>query len=240
MLQGTSSPNIRTKSLDLANILFELMSNKSWLNLNSYLEFIQCYAYDTINIVKIEDEIFMFYSQAIILCVTNGGIFGVDNINQEIEIKVKCRFGVSQNTWYVGRPIIILENNYNLGLYNGDIGICIIKDGVYVILFEDGRTIVPSILPKYKLAYAITIHKSQGSEYDNVIIILPTLKPTENVTNSNPTQNLITKQLLYTAITRAKYKVMLYADMDIIKGAISRDFNRQTGLYCLLDSLKLD
>ena len=225
------STSIILKNLDLNGVISELFNTNSFVSLFKYIEFIKQYGYNNSygkkDMEQVVINVFKYYTQSIILCVTNMGLLGVDNINRQIENTVKYQLGVSNSIWYVGRPVIILENDYYLNLYNGDIGICVIRDEAYMILFEDGRCVVPAILPNYKLAYAITIHKSQGSEYENVVIVLPPLTANCNT--------ILTKELLYTAVTRAKSRVMLYSDIEVVKAAILHDFKRQTGLSYLLD-----
>lgn len=212
-----NSSKISLTKPKLNNILLRSFNSNNY-SINTYLNFI----------IKTEildyKELFIKFNQQIILCLTNTGLLGSININQQVEKKAKLLFKTI-NIWYTGRPIIILENDYSLGLYNGDIGICQIKHDKVVIIFENGKEFIPEVLPKHQLAYALSIHKSQGSEYEHVNIILP-----EGQNN----KLLCTNELIYTAITRAKKSIIIYSEKETIKQAINNRTNRNTGLSYLL------
>ena len=150
--------------------------------------------------------------------MTNTGDLGTNSLNQRIEARIKQRYKFEGN-WFPGRIIIILENDSTSKLFNGDIGICIIHNNRPRIVFDDGRSFIPEVLPKYELAYAITIHKSQGSEYSSVSIVIP---PVEN--------KILNKELVYTAITRAKVAINIYSRPETIVQAIQTDSSRISGL----------
>lgn len=118
-------------------------------------------------------------------------------------------------------PIIIERNRHELDLYNGDVGL--LDRRTEEALFSDAsskvRTIARSLLPAHDLAFAITVHKSQGSEFDQVSIVLPP--------NDSP---LLTRELLYTGLTRAKHRVTIVGSNAVLADAIRRDGTRQTGL----------
>ncbi|MCX8514068.1 MAG: exodeoxyribonuclease V subunit alpha [Burkholderiales bacterium] len=166
------------------------------------------------------DEVFSLFSKQITLCLTNIGPLGCDSLNQYIDKLVKQKINCV-NKWYTGRPIIILENDYTLGLFNGDIGICIIKDDKVIIIFSDGKEFIPEILPRFNLAYALTIHKSQGSEYENVNVLLYSI---------NTNNEMCSRELLYTAVTRAKKSVTIFADQSVVLEASKNITKRNTGL----------
>lgn len=207
--------------LSLVNIIQHLFAMKTGA-LTAYINFMQQISTDSIGIA----EIFACYNQQIILCATNIGIFGVNNLNLQIEKYVRRLWGIA-DIWYTGRPIMILENDYSLGLYNGDIGIAILKKGKIVILFNNGKEYIPEILPKYQIAYAITIHKSQGSEYQKVSVILPA------DTMNKESNNSISQELLYTAVTRAKISVVIFASLDAVLQAVKNKTFRSSGLKYL-------
>ena len=106
-----------------------------------------------------------------------------------------------------------------MGLVNGDIGICLNEIDGYKIIFNNGRKISTHLLPRFSLAYAITIHKSQGSEYDNVMVVL-----------DDYSNKILSKELIYTAITRAKNYVSIYAEKNILLQAIQKRVTRSSGL----------
>jgi exodeoxyribonuclease V alpha subunit len=121
---------------------------------------------------------------------------------------------------------MVMQNNAALHLYNGDIGICMPdkeQDGKLMVFFQrtDGsvKRYLPARLPACETVFAMTIHKSQGSEFDDVLIVLPDM--------INP---VLTKELLYTAITRAKKTVKLVTDQAIFMQAVQEKVERVTGL----------
>ena len=171
----------------------------------------------------IYSKLFKQFTQQIVLCLTNVGRLGAQNLNQYIEKQVKLHLAV-RDEWYTGRPIIILENDYSLGLNNGDIGICTVNAGRVIVVFENGRECIPEILPKYSLAYAITVHKSQGSEYQHVNIVLASNNDTGNA------KDLLSRELIYTAITRAKKSITIFGDMVVLEYAIAKETIRNTGI----------
>jgi exodeoxyribonuclease V alpha subunit len=125
--------------------------------------------------------------------------------------------------WYVGRPILITENNATLQLYNGDIGLCLREDEKLLVCFQqpDGsiKRYLPSRITACETVFAMTIHKSQGSEFEEVCVLLP------EVSNA-----VLTKELLYTAITRAKETVTVVATSAVFMTTVQRKVERVTGL----------
>jgi len=167
-----------------------------------------------------------------ILCALNKGPFGVQAVNQRVE-QVLIRNGWitaaqrSQHPWYRGRPVIITRNDYHLGLYNGDIGITLPDPednagALYVFfpgLHGETRRFSPQQLPEHETVYAMTVHKSQGSEFAKILLILP-----------DTDVAVLTRELIYTAVTRAREQVVIYGSRSILDTAISRRFDRTSGL----------
>lgn len=157
-----------------------------------------------------------------ILCAVNDGAFGVNEINRQIEHKLfNNRL---PNAFYHGRPILITANDYRLGLMNGDVGIIIENaQGELKAYFTDSdnrlREFNPASLGEHRTAFAISIHKSQGSEFENVFIILP-----------DRMNKILTKELVYTAITRAKRSCTMIATPNIFYQAVIASMQRQSGL----------
>ncbi|MGI4816534.1 MAG: exodeoxyribonuclease V subunit alpha [Janthinobacterium lividum] len=161
-----------------------------------------------------------------ILCSVKKGIYGTKKINQYLD---QCFFYEKEknprkkNFFYHGKPLLIKKNNTSLKLMNGDIGICLFinnKINVYFILPNQKIHIVdPYILFDYDTAWCITIHKSQGSEYSSVQVIIP-----------NNLYSILSKELFYTAITRAKKKITIYANKDVINYMIRNKKKRYSGL----------
>lgn len=133
-----------------------------------------------------------------VLCPLRKGEWGVEGLNQRIE---HWLFPAIKNTlWYVGRPVMITRNDYNLGLMNGDIGITLSDAAGKLRVAIPGnennskiRWISPMRLPDVETAFAMTVHKSQGSEFNHVALILPDVR-----------SPVLTRELMYTGITRAK------------------------------------
>jgi exodeoxyribonuclease V alpha subunit len=126
-------------------------------------------------------------------------------------------------TWYVGRPLIVTQNDYALDLYNGDTGVVIESDaGRLVAAFERRGTIAevsPTRLAAVDTVYAMTVHKSQGSQYEAVAFLVP-----------GPDSRVLTRELLYTAVTRARERLIVVGPELSIRAAIERPITRASGL----------
>lgn len=190
------------------------------------------------NIKDVEIEnMFLAYNNTMILSCSNYGFLGVININEKLDrifinlLKKNNNFVIKDN-WYTGRPIIILDNDYSNNLYNGDIGICIIIDNEPLIFFEDKRFFIPHLLPKYKLAFALTVHKAQGSEFNNIAILI------DDICNNSNKKNLLNREMLYTAVTRAKNFVSIYSSKELFEIATNNSITRDTGLLELFSEVK--
>jgi exodeoxyribonuclease V alpha subunit len=185
-------------------------------------------------VAKVDSEegiraLFQTFNQFKILTATREGEFGLNAFNQLSQPDAVLPH------WYAGRAIMIEKNDPTTGLYNGDIGLCLpdmnnrAQLKVYFLLGETLRAFVPSRLPTHQTAFAMTIHKSQGSEFAHVMIVLG------NELNSK-TESLITKELLYTAITRAKKQVTLVASETVLTQCVSQAIQRHSGLAQRLTS----
>jgi exodeoxyribonuclease V alpha subunit len=161
-----------------------------------------------------------------ILCALREGPFGVTGLNQLTEdILEEAGLIRPQNPWYASRPIMITRNDYNLKLFNGDIGLLLPdSDSGEPRAFFPGpdntlRKFLPLRLPEHETAYAMTVHKSQGSEFDRVLLILPD--------RESP---VLSRELLYTGITRARTSVELWFDEKVFRAALARRVTRTSGL----------
>jgi len=171
-------------------------------------------------------DAFRQLSQFCIISALRNGPYGSVALNRLIEQMLRENGIISgRDEWYRGRPVMITRNDYHLALYNGDIGIALPEDGGerLKVFFESGpgkyRAISPFRLPEHETAYAVTIHKSQGSEFDRVLMIFPD--------RDSP---VLTRELVYTGITRARQAVEIWADEDILRPAIGRRTSRSSGL----------
>ena len=132
----------------------------------------------------------------------------------------------TEKRWYRGRPLLIAKNDYNLGLFNGDVGIIrpdpASSDELRAFfLSPDGalRKFLPIRLPEHETVYAMTVHKSQGSEFDKALLLLPD--------RDNP---ILTRELIYTGITRAKEGVEIWGTESVFSEGVSRRIKRASGL----------
>lgn len=170
------------------------------------------------------------FSQFKILCAIREGDWGVAGLNQLAE-KVLSDAGLIKlssdreplgdqtprpliNKWYIGRPVMITQNNYHLGLYNGDIGLCLLDEHEQLRVYfqmSDGEVndFQPSRLPSHETVFAMTVHKSQGSEFEHTVLALPQTQ-----------MPVVTRELIYTGITRAKKQLTLFADLPLMSRAI--------------------
>lgn len=124
--------------------------------------------------------------------------------------------------FYAGQPLLVTANDYDLKVFNGDIGVVIERDGVLAAVIERGDSplvVEPSVLADVQTAYAMTIHRSQGSQYAGVSVVLPD--------HESP---LLTKELLYTAITRAQQQVRIVGTAEVVAAAVGRQVQRASGL----------
>ncbi|WP_051333772.1 exodeoxyribonuclease V subunit alpha [Aliagarivorans marinus] len=168
------------------------------------------------------------FEQFRVLCASRKGELGTLEVNLAIEKRLAARELISrQQEFYPGRPVMITRNDHQLKLYNGDIGITLhdSSSGQLYVHFAgvDGSTrrILPARLPSHDTAFAMTIHKSQGSEFSTVAICLP---------EEPGFSSLLVKELLYTAITRAKKALTLYANRRSLLNCCESYTQRDSGL----------
>ena len=150
---------------------------------------------------------------------------GVENLNKEIALALreeKLLWFRNEQDWYIGKPIMITENDHNVRLYNGDIGLCLANGKVWF----GNREVLTSRIPAHEPAFMMTIHKSQGSEFEHTVMVLPT--------EVNP---VLSRELVFTGVTRAKKELTVFADEKIWKTAIRQTVRRQSGLGKLLEEL---
>jgi exodeoxyribonuclease V alpha subunit len=172
-----------------------------------------------------------------VLAALRRGPFGVEGLNRKIENILQESDLITKDATasYAGKPILITQNDYHLQLYNGDIGI-LLPDlqarenpkhlWAWFIGKENTlRRFAPARLPQNEAAYAMTVHKSQGSEFDRVLFILPD--------GDGP---VLTRELIYTGLTRARSQVELWWNEAVFAKAVSRRAERNSGLRDLLTS----
>ena len=202
--------------------------NQVWVDetydVKLFEEFIEGYA-DYLNL-EIQSALIAINNLKV-LCAVRKGAYGVDKMNEKIEKHLISKGWIKvEHEFYHNRPILVTKNSKELNLYNGDIGI-IRKDasGSRKAYFLDDNNEVRAVLPGYisdfETVFAMTIHKSQGSEYNNVMVVLPT----------NTESALLTRELLYTAITRAKQKVFIQGSKEVLENTTNRAVERASGIH---------
>ncbi len=172
-----------------------------------------------------------------LLCALRQGDFGVEGLNLRIrQLLVNRRLITGgEQQWYSGRPVLVTQNDYSLKLMNGDIGICLempVSDGdiagsgisPFRVAFPDGkggiRWVLPSRLQGVETVFAMTVHKSQGSEFEHTALIVP-----------DKVNAVLTKELLYTGITRSKKRFTLIApEAKVLETALKQKISRASGL----------
>ncbi len=172
------------------------------------------------------NEIYTEFCRFQVLCSNRKGERGVTGVNQQLETLLQQQNQIHQSgQWYIGRPVMVTENNSAMQLYNGDIGLCLFdkeeKRLQVYFLRPDGsvKKILPSRVPKHETVYAMTIHKSQGSEFEQCLCVLPQ--------EMNP---VLTKELIYTAITRTKSQLKMFCEQSVFKQSIKSRVIRTGGL----------
>lgn len=181
--------------------------------------------FEAIKTGKSFTEIYAALNRFQILCAHREGKNSVSELNYHLEKALQNEKLINlAASWYVGRPVMITQNNATLQLYNGDIGVCLHDErGETKVFFPrpDGnfQGFSPARLPPCETVFAMTIHKSQGSEFEEICVFLP-----------DYVQPILTKELLYTAITRAKKNIKLVTSEKIFSATVQASVNRVTGL----------
>jgi exodeoxyribonuclease V alpha subunit len=167
--------------------------------------------------------VFAAFDRFRVLCAHRSGPVGAVALNRHIEALLHLD---TRHTWYPGRPVMITRNDYQLQLFNGDVGLTLPDpqaDGrlrVYFPAAEGGmRRLPPFRLPEHETVYAMTVHKSQGSEFDDVLVIL-----------GDTPSPLLTRELLYTGITRARVHTAICSADSAFQAAVGRQMQRASGL----------
>ena len=210
----------------------------TWLEIRNPKELMQKLAdqiiYGYSKYLKLKDPIQALkeFNRFRILCALKIGSFGASEINKIAEYVLSRHHLIkprifTTNPWYNGRPVLITTNDYNLGLFNGDIGITMADSGspdsdLYVFFPGNAgafKRFPPYRLPEHETVFAMTVHKSQGSEFDEVLLILP-----------DKDYPVITRELIYTGITRARKRASVWGSKSVLYSAIERKIERVSGL----------
>jgi exodeoxyribonuclease V alpha subunit len=160
-----------------------------------------------------------------LLCAHRHGPYGVSDWTTRIQawLSDELRELDVDRRDYVGRPLLVTRNDYELGLYNGETGVIVQGAGDHAAaVFERGGELLsfsPLRLGAADTVYAMTIHKSQGSQFDTAAVLLPALS-----------SRILTRELLYTAVTRARRELILVGTEDVVRSAVARPVARASGL----------
>lgn len=160
-----------------------------------------------------------------VLCATRSGPYGSDALSRQIALQLRRRLpptGAGAH-WYAGRAVMVTGNDYALQLYNGDIGVALTDASgrLLVYFLGDGglRAYAPGRLSQVETAFAMTVHKSQGSEFDEVDIVVDVTRPRG-----------LNRQLLYTAVTRARRRVRLWCEPDALSQMVGTRLRRRSSI----------
>ena len=183
---------------------------------------------------------FSQFEQLQVLCATRTGEWGTEYLNQQIEQELQRQGYIDkQRIDYAGRPIMLAQNDHSLKLYNGDIGIVMADPQQPEIIkawfrHTDGqmRGVLISRLPAHDTVYAMTIHKSQGSEFDQVYLCMPDPKHAASYRG-------LSRELLYTGLTRAKKKIVLFCALGTLQRSLSTGCQRSSALALRLSTKQI-
>lgn len=156
-----------------------------------------------------------------LLCAHRHGPFGVSEWDRWVRSLVAGP-GVDPRGWYPGQPLLVTANDYDVGVWNGDTGVVLASgDGVVAAFDRPGGPIRlhPSRLAEVQTVYAMTIHRAQGSQYRRVSVVLP-----------SEASGLLSRELMYTAVTRAREHVRVIGTEDVVRAAVERQVLRASGL----------
>jgi len=173
------------------------------------------------------DRVLVEFDRYRVLCAQREGEFGAPSLSAEIGELFRRRLGrahLASTRWYPGRPVLVTRNDYGLRVFNGDVGVALPDSaGTLLVHFPVAgggtRTIAPGRLADCETAFAMTVHKAQGSEFDRVDLVLP---PYDS--------RVLTRELIYTALTRPRSGLRVWASEEVLGAAIGRQTARVSGL----------
>jgi exodeoxyribonuclease V alpha subunit len=215
LLRDPNAPDIRWRDLPRPDVLGVMLKDLAVSGFSGYFQPIRA------------EKIFDLFGRFRILCALREGPYGVRALNRMMEQLLRQEGLIRQmGRWYPGRPVMITKNDYPLRLFNGDMGITLPDPGgnqelrVFFPSPDGGvRKFPPLRIPEHETVYALTVHKSQGSEFDQVLLILP-----------DRDAPVLTRELIYTGITRAREQVEIWGREPIFCRAVSRRIQRSSGL----------
>ena len=171
-----------------------------------------------------------------LLCAHRRGQLGVEGLNKRVEELLGSKFArmgfSTRGLFYAGRPVIVRQNDYSIGLFNGDVGLVVprtLPDGTagLQVVFPDAdqgvRYVAPARLPEHSTIYAMTIHSSQGSEFEHAMVVLP-----------NQISKVVSRELIYTGVTRAAKRMTMVGSKVVLEQALTTKLQRASGLKKIL------
>lgn len=228
LVESVRDVGTKTTLDDVIGILSEVSADVAYINPHADTEALQQVTADTIEVAqsivahaaagRIEEALLGLTSWQV-LCAHREGPMGVRGWNSSVMSGIA---GSNVHPFYIGRPVMVTRNNNALDLANGDVGVVCSVDGKIMVAFEDfagPKLITPTRLPDLDTVHALTIHKSQGSEYGHAIVVLPTTA-----------SRILTRELLYTGISRPRQKLTLIATPEALATAVNNPIRRATGL----------
>ncbi len=217
----TGKESIKYNDLSFIN-LKDISETRQKLNDIIIKGYISCFEEDKLEIVYRKLENFK------VLCSHRKSFFGTKSMNNNIEKILQDHPFYDIKHSFLKSVLMITKNDYNKLIFNGDMGMVTEDKGVQKAFFMSEDLTLQSFslseIKNYEKAFAITVHKSQGSEFDHVLFIIP---PDYSA--------ILTKELIYTAVTRAKKKVTIAGNIDVIKKAVSKKSKKESGMTLLLD-----
>ncbi len=182
-----------------------------------------CHHFRALRSIRDAAEALRKLNEFMVLCALRRGPFGSKAINELIKkLLAEASEAPVADQYFSGQPLMIVRNDYHLELFNGDIGIVLATDDGLRVFFPAGdgsRSFSLARLPEHETAFALTVHKSQGSEFREALLILP-----------DRDAPVLTRELLYTAVTRVRERVEIWAGETILNQIISRRVRRSSGL----------
>ena len=202
----------------------EIYYQKLMLGFQGYVKSLKNYLKEERSIEQVQNVVKAFDDYRILTAVRHGS-FGLQQLNQYAQRWIQQQLSiVTAGGWYVGRPVMMTYNDYQLGISNGDIGLCFehrTQPQQFEVYFPSlNKWVAANRLPKsIQSAFALTIHKSQGSEFTHTAVVL-----------DQAAKNLLSQELIYTAITRAKKVVSLLVHPEALLQSLTVRTTRKSGL----------
>ncbi len=219
--------NTQVQYFDLESMRKQSVFQQLWQSFSAYAIFLESLQHATHPLPEASVKaLFAAFDQFRVLCAQRHGDFGANAINRAMGEYLQAAQrdqSVQSGGWYVGRPVMVTRNDYGLRLSNGDIGVCLAdENGRLWVYFPDrAAPIAATRLPPEQIetAFALTIHKSQGSEFGLVAMVL-----------DPSAEDMLTRELIYTAITRAKQCIQIWSNKSLLLNSVNKKSNRMSGL----------